>query len=416
MTIFTDLYHYIFYEPTYNMLMFIYGVIHSFPVAIVLMTIVLRSLLVPLFVKQLQSQKRMQEISPMVEEIKKQYKGDPAGLNRATMDLYKENNVNPYAGCLPTIVQLPFLWGMYGAFNAILNGTTKITVLNSDLYPFVKPVFGSYGLTHLPNNQFFGINLAHPDPTLLLPIFAGLFTFISMRMSTLNSKKLQSQQSKKPAGQSDPNAMSMQMMSYMMPVLTFIMGLRFAAGLALYWNISTMFTIGQQYFVNGRNFGGLFASIPWFSKPAVVPAVVDGSLSSASRFSTKPPSQTVVREEKPRAIAAPAKPAPISESAQENTLNGKETPSSVNSNKETSRSSSTQSKLAAQTPRKEKDVVRFIATPNQNGAKSAKPIAPANAIGITRTKTPTRPLANTPKKTNAAKGKNSNNSAVRKKK
>ena len=290
---FGNLFHSVFQEPIYNILMVIYGLLHnvianSFWLAIVIMTLLVRTAMIPLIFKQLQSSKAMQEIGPEIQKIQREYRSEPQVMQQKMSALYKANNVNPYASCLPLIVQLPFIYGLYGAFNSILRDKTATAhSLNDQLYPFVRGIFGPNGLTHFPDTHFFSITLAQPDPTHILPILAALLTFIQLRM-TLKRNAAQSTAKPKAAGAPDPNAATMKMMQYIMPLFTLFIGLSFPSGLALYWIVTTGYSIAQQYFFNGRNWGGLMDGIrlPFLAAPApalVAGSVVDGSVSAPYR-------------------------------------------------------------------------------------------------------------------------------------
>lgn len=330
-----DVFHYVFQEPIYNILMLLYGIIHSFWFSIVLMTLLLRAAMIPLVFKQLQSTKVMQELGPQLKEIQRKYRGEPQEMMRQQQALYKANNYNPYASCLPMLVQLPFIYGLYGAFNTILRGHPKPADLNSQLYPFIQPVFGPHGLTHLPNTDFFSINLANIDPTHILPILAALLTFMQLRMSL----KRQANQPRTTGGP-DPNAATMKMMQYIMPLFTLFIAWNFPSGLALYWIVTTAFSVVQQYFFNGRNWGGLFDSIPGLAHlgGAPAPAVVGTSTgrgrvvdSTLSANSNRPRNRATVVEEKqppaknntdkPRALPA-AKDALVRRNPNTNGTNG----------------------------------------------------------------------------------------------
>ena len=284
-----NLFHNVFQEPIYNILMVIYGMLHnvianSFWLAIVIMTLLVRTAMIPLIFKQLQSSKAMQEIGPEIQKIQREYRSEPQVMQQKMSALYKENNVNPYASCLPLLVQLPFIYGLYGAFNSILRDKTATAhTLNEQLYPFVRPIFGPNGLTHFPDTHFFSITLAQPDPTHILPILAALLTFIQLRM-TLKRNATQAATKPKTSGAPDPNAATMKMMQYIMPLFTLYIGWTFPSGLALYWIVTTGYSIVQQYFFNGRNWGGLFDNVhlPWMPAPATVPALVAGSVVEGS--------------------------------------------------------------------------------------------------------------------------------------
>lgn len=225
LTLLGGLFHYVFFLPIFNLLLAVYGLIHSFWLAIIVMTLLVRTAMIPLIFKQLQSSKAMQEIGPEIQRIQREFRGEPAVMQQKMSALYKERGVNPYASCLPLLVQLPFIYGLYGALNAILRDS-KVTAhsLNEQLYFFVKPIFGPHGLTHLPDTHFLGITLAQIDPTHILPILAALLTFIQLRMSL---KRNQSQAVKPANGAPDPNAATMKMMQYIMPFFTLFIGWTF---------------------------------------------------------------------------------------------------------------------------------------------------------------------------------------------
>src|SRR5579859_4163132 len=147
-----------FYEPVYNILMTLYGVFHTFlpsggfALAIVVLTLMLRACLIPLTRKQLKSSRAMQELQPKLKELQARYKNAPQELMAAQQALYKEHGVNPVSGCLPLLVQMPFIYALYDSFFGALQ-TQKITLanghqvletaaqhlarINGDLYPFV---------------------------------------------------------------------------------------------------------------------------------------------------------------------------------------------------------------------------------------------------------------------------------------
>jgi YidC/Oxa1 family membrane protein insertase len=308
-----DVFHYVFQEPIYNILMLFYGIFHSFWFAIVLLTLLLRAALIPLVFKQLQSTKVMQELGPQLKEIQRKYRGEPQEMMRQQQALYKANNYNPYASCLPMLVQLPFIYGLYGALNTILRGHPKPADLNSQLYPFIQPIFGPHGLLHLPNTNFFSINLANVDPTHILPILAALLTFMQLRMSL---KRQAAQVQPRTTGGPDPNAATMKMMQYIMPFFTLFIAWNFPSGLALYWIVTTAFSVVQQYFFNGRSFGGLFDGIPGLAHLGGAPTaaavvgtgnrVVDSTLGASPN---RPRNRaTAVEEKQPPAKNAPNKP------------------------------------------------------------------------------------------------------------
>lgn len=371
----------LFYQPTYNLLMFFYGLTHSFPWAIVLVTLAVRAALIPIFMRQLKSSKAMQEISPQVQEIQRKYRSEPAVMQQNLSALYKEKGVNPYASCLPTLIQMPFLYGLYGAFNAILNVNrskplevqAKTAEAHNTLYPFLQPLFGPHGLQKLPETSFvFGIDLAHPDPHYVLPVLAAVLTFIQIRMSVSRAAS-----QPKTTGAPDPNQASMKMMQYIMPFFTLFIGLRFAAGLALYWVIGTLFTIIQQYFVNGRSWGPLLDGIPGlkgFAQP--VPAIVNAGPGSGAigRTSRVRVAEEPVKPKTQRALPAPKAQDNTDQYGDERNTPRQETPLRPTTTKPTN----------TRPINNKKDAVRLVTSNNGNGAAAhngaTKPVVVARTM------------------------------------
>ncbi len=227
----------IFTYPIYNVLMLLYHVFGSLALSIIVLTLIVRLAMFPLTLKQLKSTKATQAIQPLIADVRKKYK-DQREQYAAMQAIYKEYGVNPAAGCLPLLVQLPVLYGLFFALRLVLD-TTNLNSVNSIIYPFL-PKF-----TTLPNvfMLWFGgsINLGHPDPTHILPILAGLATFLQLRMSQPRTR----------SGAKDTMTQQMQLMQYIMPFVTVFFAWNFAAGLALYWTTTSIFSMVQQYFVTG---------------------------------------------------------------------------------------------------------------------------------------------------------------------
>ena len=262
----------IFYYPIFNVLMFLYWVVRDFGLSIILLTLLIRAAMIPLTVKQIRSQRRMMDIQPQLAALKEEYKGDQQGFARAQMQLMKENNVSMFGGCLPLVIQLPFLYGLFYALRDGLKGS--VGEINSQIYPFLKftsvtPAGGSHPLNPyldwfawLPGHP--ALNLNAVDPTHILPILAGLFTFISVRMTMgmRTQQQMTANQSGDPKAKAQQNAQSQMMgiMTYISPLFTLWFAWQYAAGLSLYWVVSTLFGVGQQYMIYG--WGGLFKGIP----------------------------------------------------------------------------------------------------------------------------------------------------------
>jgi YidC/Oxa1 family membrane protein insertase len=230
----SHLFQIIFYQPIFNLLVWLYNVIpgHDIGVAIIVMTVIIRALLWPLSRQSIRSQKALQEIQPKVEELKKKYAGNQQEQGKAMLALYKENKVNPFSSCLPLLIQLPFLWAVFRVFQAGLkNGSLDL------VYSFVaRPEsINAVSLGFL--------NLAKPN--YVLAILAGAAQFWQAKMMITKKPAIKSPESK------DENmaAMMNKQMLYMMPVLTVFIGVTLPGGLTLYWFITTLLMALQQLYM-----------------------------------------------------------------------------------------------------------------------------------------------------------------------
>ncbi|PIZ00111.1 hypothetical protein COY62_04375 [bacterium (Candidatus Howlettbacteria) CG_4_10_14_0_8_um_filter_40_9] len=233
--------------PFLNILVTLYSLLpgHDFGVAVIVFTIIIRIVLWPLASKALHSQKAMQELQPEVEKLKKRYK-DKAELNKALMELYKEKEINPMGSCLPTIVQLPFLFSMFYAFLKFKN-PDFVMLANEDgisalLYPFVKNlsfVKDILSTQSAISTTFLGaINLG--KASVVLAVFAAATQFFQTKMMS-------------PAKNKDETQKMMGQMTYLFPVMTFAFGMSLPAALPLYWGVQSLFAIFQQYWVMHRD-------------------------------------------------------------------------------------------------------------------------------------------------------------------
>lgn len=224
-----DIVRTILYQPLFNALIFLVWLIpsHNIGWAIVALTIIIRIILLPSSMKATRQQKKMRDLQPAIQELQEKYKGDKQKQAQMLMDFYKENKVNPLGSCLPLLIQLPILIILYYVFQAGLD-SSKLSML----YGFVpRPDF--------INNTFLGINLANPDKW-ILPIIAGVLQFIQSRqiMPPTKAKKGEEMQ-----------AMISKQMLYLMPIFTIFIAGRLPAALPIYWIVTSIFTIIQQWFV-----------------------------------------------------------------------------------------------------------------------------------------------------------------------
>lgn len=237
--------------------------------AIILMTIAIRIVLYPLMHAQLKSARKMQKLKPHLDALSVKHKNDRQALSQAQMALYKEHGVNPAAGCLPLLIQMPVLIALYSVFNQVLSTGNLITVvkeINQVLYsPFLK--LGSIDPT------FLGVNLGvRPDQfrtlgwwLLLIPLITAVLQWYQSKlmMPAVQTSDIGSQKSDKDKNptseirdqksETDTAAEMQKQMMLITPIMFAFFAWQFPLGLSLYWNIFSVFGIIQQLQVNKQN-------------------------------------------------------------------------------------------------------------------------------------------------------------------
>ncbi len=192
-----------------NIIEFFYGITHSYGVAIILLTVVIKLVLYPLTIKQIKSMREMAKIQPLVKELQQKYKNNPQELNKKTMELYKEHGVNPFGGCLPMLVQLPILWILF----RLLNGYN----------------FGG--------SKFLGIwDLSKPDPYYILPVLIVILSFLQQKVMS-------------PGDDTSQN----KTMLIIMPLFIGYISLKLPTGVVLYWGISSFLDIILRYYIDFKS-------------------------------------------------------------------------------------------------------------------------------------------------------------------
>ena len=227
--------------------------------SIAILVIAIRVCLIPLFVKQVHAQRKMAQHAPQLAELRKKYKGDKTRLNEETMKFYKENGVNPLAGCLPMIPQMIVFFSLFYVLRSI-----------AEWKKGVKP---AYGLTvqvmeSAQKATIFGVHLGDK---LLLPHTPGmglgssLIAAVTVAISATTTFLTVRQSAKRGLMQTNvdpdnPMAQSQKYMQYIVPFFS-LTGLYWQYGLVLYWVTTNMWTLGQQYFMF-RNWEPLTADAP----------------------------------------------------------------------------------------------------------------------------------------------------------
>ena len=199
--------HYFVYPLSWLLNWFAGQLWGSYGLSILVVTIIIRLIVLPLTLKQYRSSKAMQAIQPEMAKIKEKYKDNPQKQQEETMKLFQKSGVNPLAGCLPLLVQMPILIALY---NAIMR--------NSEI----------------SQHTFLWMQLGTPDPYYVLPTLAAITTWLQQKVM---------------GSQMNPQMRSLMII---FPVLIFVMSMSFASALPLYWVYSNLFTVVQSYFLYGR--------------------------------------------------------------------------------------------------------------------------------------------------------------------
>jgi len=234
-----SIFHEILVRPLFNLLVGIYDVLpfDDLGVAIVLLTVLTRLVFFPLSHKALISQRRLSDLQPLVKELQQKHKGQRAEQSRAVMALYKEHRINPFAGIVPMLIQLPILFALYRVFLQDLNADSL-----RELYSFVPA-------PDIINTSFLGlIDMTSPSP--ILAILAGFFMFLQSKITF--SQRAPASSRAGGDGKPDFQRMMAKQMMYVMPFFIIVISWNFPAGLPLYWATTTLFSFLQQYSINRK--------------------------------------------------------------------------------------------------------------------------------------------------------------------
>ncbi len=214
----------IIYFPLLNALVFLYNYIPDIGVVIILLTLVIRIILAPSHQKSIKGQQAMNALQPKLNELRKKHKDNKEAQAREMMSLYKDHKVNPLSSCLPMLIQLPILIALFYVFRDGLNNHL------TGIYSFIST-------PESINPMFLGlIDLSKKN--IYLAVFAGLAQFWQSRLMQ-----------PKTAGADTTSKIMRMQTTYILPVITVVFGYQFPAGLPLYWIVTTLFAVGQQYYI-----------------------------------------------------------------------------------------------------------------------------------------------------------------------
>ncbi|MDR1816316.1 MAG: YidC/Oxa1 family membrane protein insertase [Clostridiales Family XIII bacterium] len=216
-------------KPLGVLLSFLYDHIGVYGITLIVFTLIVRGCLFPLYASQIKGQMKMQDIQPKMQALQKKYAGDRQQLGMAMQQLYKEEGYNPMMGCLPLLIQMPILMGLF----VLLRNPVAYMAQDN-----LRMILGSH-------EGFWWItDLSQPDQW-ILPIVTGLTTFASMSMTGMGMPATP------PTGDGPDMSAQMQpmmkMMRVFMPVFIVVMARTMPAGLSVYWMIGNLFTVVQTW-------------------------------------------------------------------------------------------------------------------------------------------------------------------------
>jgi YidC/Oxa1 family membrane protein insertase len=329
----------VFFLPLFNLLIFLAELpIVGFALAIVLFTVIIRTLLAPLFVRQIRSQKEMQRVQPLIKEVQRKHKGNRQKVYEETQAVYREHGVNPAAGCLPVLLQLPILFALYQALiraSGIVTGFVPnegnqaafdtlqaqgLIQAGSQANEYIVQISGQCNLPEfsqlpqfLPLNcqlitpiklteavntvTVFGLDLARVDHVFAISIFGG-FALSGLAIIAAILQFVQVKMTAPPPNPEDPTSSMTSTMTYTFPLLTIFWGGIFPSGLILYWIVYTAYLVIQQYLIMG--WGNLFPIFGW--QPRWAPSPQTGITPATRPKSTDAPAKAP--DPNPRAPAS----------------------------------------------------------------------------------------------------------------
>lgn len=238
MELLSSVFNILLYQPLFNILVLLYQYFpgQDFGLAIIILTILIKIALYPLGSQAINAQKKLAQLQPKVQELQRKYKNNREKLVQETLELYRKEKINPFSGFLPILIQIPILIALFRVFWRGL-GSEQI----SNLYSFV-PNPGQI------NPTFLGLlNLS--EPNLILAFLAGTSQFVQSKMIAPAFQREEGQGSPKNP---DFSRIIQKQMLYFFPILTVFILWKLPSAIALYWTVTSLFTIGEQYLV-GKN-------------------------------------------------------------------------------------------------------------------------------------------------------------------
>jgi len=243
-------------NPIFNVLVVLYQLTSNLGISIILFTTILRLILIPLTLPQIKMSQKQRDIQPELNKIKEKFKYDKKKQAEMQMELFKQHGINPGTGCLTTLLTFVLMIAIYRAVS-MFTINPNIDALNTHIY------FDQFKFLagEVVNNHFLYLNLAKPDPYLILTVVAVLLQFLATKMLMPFSEISEKAAKETPEKTDDMMATFQKQNLYMMPVMFFVFGLTLPSGVMLYIATTTLFQIAQTYLSSG--WGGLK---PWIKR------------------------------------------------------------------------------------------------------------------------------------------------------
>ncbi|GAA1905947.1 membrane protein insertase YidC [Nocardioides lentus] len=217
----------------------------SWLLSIVGLTVVIRALLIPLFVKQIKSSRNMALIQPQIRELQKKYGHDRERFAQESMKLYKETGTNPFASCLPLLVQMPIFFALFRMIDQASNGNPRGFLSDLQARQFGNAdLFGSIPIAG---------TLINPEPGGIEVRILAVVLVLAMTATTFLTQRQLMSKNMPPEALNGPYAKQQKMLLYVLPPVFAIGGVAFPIGVLVYWTTTNLWTMGQQFYIIRRN-------------------------------------------------------------------------------------------------------------------------------------------------------------------
>jgi YidC/Oxa1 family membrane protein insertase len=232
-----------------------HGILHlaegpSWALAIIGLTVIIRTALIPLFVRQIKSSRNLQLLQPKVKELQKKYGHDRERLTQETMKLYKETGTNPLASCLPLLLQMPIFLALFRTLNNAANGLTEGFLTTSDIHSLNTSTI--FGIAKISDSFRSAGGITWPWAWSGTQ-FLTAFLVVLMTVTTFTTQRQLMRKNMPESALTGQYAQQQKLLLYVLPVVFAVGGIAFPLGVLLYWTTSNLWTMGQQFYVIRNN-------------------------------------------------------------------------------------------------------------------------------------------------------------------